>query len=70
VCVGGVNGYLTCAVVRCLAALADTEWPGRTQTVRHGPVTYFLDGAHTMPSMQACVKWFQEAAVRSKDNKR
>uniref|UniRef100_A0A8C7MWL9 Folylpolyglutamate synthase n=1 Tax=Oncorhynchus kisutch TaxID=8019 RepID=A0A8C7MWL9_ONCKI len=38
--------------------LEDTEWPGRTQTLKHGPVTYFLDGAHTTRSMLACVSWF------------
>uniref|UniRef100_A0AAZ3PS82 Folylpolyglutamate synthase n=1 Tax=Oncorhynchus tshawytscha TaxID=74940 RepID=A0AAZ3PS82_ONCTS len=37
-----------------------TEWPGRTQTLRHGPVTYYLDGAHTTGSMQACVHWFSQ----------
>nr|XP_019938194.1 PREDICTED: folylpolyglutamate synthase, mitochondrial [Paralichthys olivaceus] len=42
--------------------LADTEWPGRNQTLKHGAVTYFLDGAHTMRSMQACVQWFREIA--------
>ncbi|KAG7498924.1 folylpolyglutamate synthase, mitochondrial [Solea senegalensis] len=44
--------------------LADTEWPGRNQTLRHGAVTYFLDGAHTMRSMQACVQWFRETAAQ------
>ncbi|XP_017296613.1 folylpolyglutamate synthase, mitochondrial [Kryptolebias marmoratus] len=44
--------------------LADTVWPGRTQTLKHGAVTYFLDGAHTMRSMQACVQWFREAAAQ------
>ncbi|KAJ8379600.1 hypothetical protein SKAU_G00003780 [Synaphobranchus kaupii] len=40
--------------------LEDTEWPGRSQILRHGPVTYFLDGAHTTHSMLACVRWFRE----------
>ncbi|XP_069025083.1 folylpolyglutamate synthase, mitochondrial-like [Embiotoca jacksoni] len=44
--------------------LADTKWPGRNQTLRHGAVTYFLDGAHTMRSMQACVHWFRETAAQ------
>ncbi|XP_071384416.1 folylpolyglutamate synthase, mitochondrial-like [Centroberyx affinis] len=44
--------------------LADTEWPGRTQTLRHGTVTYFLDGAHTTRSMQACVHWFRDTAAQ------
>ncbi|KAJ7994026.1 hypothetical protein DPEC_G00261680 [Dallia pectoralis] len=41
-----------------LKGLETTEWPGRTQTLRLGPVTYYLDGAHTTGSMQACVQWF------------
>ncbi|XP_028274361.1 folylpolyglutamate synthase, mitochondrial-like isoform X2 [Parambassis ranga] len=44
--------------------LADTEWPGRNQTLTHGAVTYFLDGAHTMRSMQACIRWFREMAAQ------
>lgn len=48
--------------------LADTEWPGRSQTLKHGEVTYFLDGAHTMRSMQACVHWFRETAAQYERN--
>uniref|UniRef100_A0A8D0DB65 Folylpolyglutamate synthase n=1 Tax=Sander lucioperca TaxID=283035 RepID=A0A8D0DB65_SANLU len=48
--------------------LADTEWPGRNQTLKHGAVTYFLDGAHTMRSMQACVDWFRETAAQHESN--
>uniref|UniRef100_A0AAQ4RK22 Folylpolyglutamate synthase n=1 Tax=Gasterosteus aculeatus aculeatus TaxID=481459 RepID=A0AAQ4RK22_GASAC len=51
-----------------IKGLADTEWPGRNQTLKHGAVTYFLDGAHTMRSMQACVHWFREAAVQHERN--
>ncbi|KAL2100079.1 hypothetical protein ACEWY4_004473 [Coilia grayii] len=47
-----------------LKGLADTEWPGRTQTLRRGPITYFLDGAHTTGSMLACARWFNEAAAQ------
>ncbi|XP_047426356.1 folylpolyglutamate synthase, mitochondrial isoform X2 [Mugil cephalus] len=50
--------------------LAATEWPGRNQTLRHGAVTYFLDGAHTMRSMQACVNWFKETAAQHEKNAR
>uniref|UniRef100_A0A9R1SJ92 Folylpolyglutamate synthase n=2 Tax=Cyprinus carpio TaxID=7962 RepID=A0A9R1SJ92_CYPCA len=48
--------------------LAETEWPGRNQTLKHGPVTYFLDGAHTTRSMQACVRWFNEIAPQHERN--
>ncbi|KAJ0057510.1 hypothetical protein NL108_009251, partial [Boleophthalmus pectinirostris] len=46
----------------CDLGLAETEWPGRNQTLKHGQITYFLDGAHTMRSMLACVQWFKETA--------
>uniref|UniRef100_A0A674NMM1 Folylpolyglutamate synthase n=1 Tax=Takifugu rubripes TaxID=31033 RepID=A0A674NMM1_TAKRU len=38
------------------------------QTLKHGALTYFLDGAHTMRSMQACVDWFVEAAAQHERN--
>uniref|UniRef100_A0A673UH38 Folylpolyglutamate synthase, mitochondrial n=1 Tax=Suricata suricatta TaxID=37032 RepID=A0A673UH38_SURSU len=44
--------------------LRDTEWLGRTQVLRRGPVTWYLDGAHTASSMQACVRWFRQALPR------
>ncbi|KAK7131532.1 hypothetical protein R3I94_016603 [Phoxinus phoxinus] len=51
-----------------IKGLAETEWPGRNQTLKHGPVTYFLDGAHTTRSMQACVRWFNEIATHHESN--
>ncbi|KFW74398.1 hypothetical protein N305_03036, partial [Manacus vitellinus] len=47
----------------CRARLRDTEWLGRTQVLSHGPVTWYLDGAHTTSSIQACVRWFRQAAL-------
>ncbi|XP_024108154.3 folylpolyglutamate synthase, mitochondrial isoform X2 [Pongo pygmaeus] len=41
--------------------LRNTEWPGRTQVLRRGPLTWYLDGAHTASSVQACVRWFRQA---------
>ncbi|XP_070374806.1 folylpolyglutamate synthase, mitochondrial isoform X1 [Equus asinus] len=46
--------------------LRDTEWPGRTQVLRRGPLTWYLDGAHTVSSVQACVRWFRQA-LRGRD---
>ncbi|KAK2872353.1 hypothetical protein QQF64_018050 [Cirrhinus molitorella] len=51
-----------------IKGLAETEWPGRNQTLKHGPVTYFLDGAHTTRSMQACVRWFNDIALQHERN--
>ncbi|XP_077706888.1 folylpolyglutamate synthase, mitochondrial isoform X2 [Canis aureus] len=44
--------------------LRDTEWLGRTQVLRRGPLTWYLDGAHTASSVQACVRWFRQALLR------
>lgn len=41
--------------------LAKCAWPGRGQTLqdtREPMLTYFLDGAHTKESLQACSAWF------------
>ncbi|XP_067279608.1 folylpolyglutamate synthase, mitochondrial [Pseudorasbora parva] len=51
-----------------IKGLAETEWPGRNQTLKHGSVTYFLDGAHTTRSMLACVRWFNEVATQHERN--
>ncbi|XP_040487879.1 folylpolyglutamate synthase, mitochondrial isoform X1 [Ursus maritimus] len=45
--------------------LRDTEWLGRTQVLQRGPLTWYLDGAHTASSVQACVRWFRQALHRS-----
>ncbi|NXJ76318.1 FOLC protein, partial [Trogon melanurus] len=47
-----------------IQGLRDTEWLGRTQVLPRGPVTWYLDGAHTTTSIQACVRWFHQAALR------
>ncbi|PLW14938.1 hypothetical protein PCASD_17378 [Puccinia coronata f. sp. avenae] len=43
--------------------IANTRWPGRCQTivdpVRKG-VTWFLDGAHTVDSLDLCGRWWSE----------
>ncbi|NWV85359.1 FOLC protein, partial [Dasyornis broadbenti] len=46
-----------------IQGLRDTEWLGRTQVLSHGPVTWYLDGAHTTSSIQACVRWFHQTAL-------
>ncbi|NXS87272.1 FOLC protein, partial [Erpornis zantholeuca] len=46
-----------------IQGLRDTEWLGRTQVLSHGPVRWYLDGAHTTSSIQACVRWFCQAAL-------
>ncbi|XP_076343346.1 folylpolyglutamate synthase, mitochondrial-like isoform X2 [Tachypleus tridentatus] len=40
--------------------LQQCVWPGRFQVLREGSITYYLDGAHTGESMEACIRWFRE----------
>ncbi|XP_072344744.1 LOW QUALITY PROTEIN: folylpolyglutamate synthase, mitochondrial [Scyliorhinus torazame] len=40
------------------------EWLGRTQILRRGSLTYYIDGAHTIGSIKACVKWFREHSLK------
>ncbi|XP_042334764.1 folylpolyglutamate synthase, mitochondrial isoform X2 [Sceloporus undulatus] len=46
--------------------LQETVWLGRNQVLHHGPVTWYIDGAHTTTSIQACVRWFHQAALNEK----
>ncbi|KAK8740993.1 hypothetical protein OTU49_002813 [Cherax quadricarinatus] len=41
-----------------VCGLKSVVWPGRSQVMPYGPLTFFIDGAHTVASMQACVDWF------------
>ncbi|KAI9479598.1 Mur ligase [Zychaea mexicana] len=59
------------------AGLAQVVWPGRGQRVnvkdtryrsQANQVIFYLDGAHTMESIQVCVDWFQGALKKDEDN--
>ncbi|KAI1716512.1 putative folylpolyglutamate synthase [Ditylenchus destructor] len=45
-------------------ALEKCAWPGRSQILREGNISYFLDGAHTPKSLQYCADWFMENSAR------
>uniref|UniRef100_A0A8R1TQH4 Folylpolyglutamate synthase n=2 Tax=Onchocerca TaxID=6281 RepID=A0A8R1TQH4_ONCVO len=34
------------------------QWRGRSQIIKRGSITYYLDGAHTPKSLECCMKWF------------
>lgn len=42
--------------------LSQAFWPGRCQTVPTSGPTYYLDGAHTIESIQFAIRWFFEQA--------
>lgn len=47
--------------------LSQAFWPGRCQTVPTSGPTYYLDGAHTIESIQFAIRWFME---QTKDGSR
>ena len=52
--------------------LQATKWPGRCQTVidpSHARTTWFLDGAHTLESLDCCMQWYAspDIALRSSE---
>ncbi|XP_022104844.1 folylpolyglutamate synthase, mitochondrial-like isoform X2 [Acanthaster planci] len=45
-----------------MKGLEECYWPGRNQTVKRENMTFYIDGAHTPRSIQACQNWFMTAA--------
>lgn len=45
-----------------VCGLRSVVWPGRSQVLPLGSLKFFIDGAHTESSMQACVDWFSKTA--------
>jgi folylpolyglutamate synthase len=46
--------------------LEKASWPGRCQTVvdpKRPQVTWYLDGAHTVESLEYCIQWFANPGV-------
>ncbi|XP_046331708.2 folylpolyglutamate synthase, mitochondrial-like isoform X1 [Haliotis rufescens] len=45
--------------------LSKCYWPGRNQILSRPGVTYYMDGAHTIESIQQqCMEWFQQASKK------
>lgn len=40
-------------------------WPGRYQILKHNNNVYYLDGAHTLESLQVCANWFRQETRES-----
>ncbi|XP_052063109.1 folylpolyglutamate synthase, mitochondrial-like [Mytilus californianus] len=48
--------------------LVECKWLCRNQTIKKNKLTYYLDGAHTLESIQQCVDWFQKHSEREAKN--
>ncbi|OTF69689.1 hypothetical protein BLA29_004936, partial [Euroglyphus maynei] len=44
--------------------LSKTVWHGRCEIIRKGNITFFLDAAHTIDSMNNCRQWFSQQIER------
>lgn len=53
-----------CPSTAMVEGLRNTEWLGRSQILKRGSVTYYIDGAHTIGSIKACVMWFREQSSK------
>ena len=43
-----------------ITAIRNCQWPGRSQYIAREDVEWYIDGAHTNESIEACVRWFSE----------
>lgn len=42
-----------------MSGIEKFSWPGRYQVIARGSHCLYLDGAHTLESVEACLQWFQ-----------
>nr|XP_033340628.1 folylpolyglutamate synthase, mitochondrial-like isoform X1 [Megalopta genalis]XP_033340708.1 folylpolyglutamate synthase, mitochondrial-like isoform X1 [Megalopta genalis] len=45
--------------------LSSCKWPGRMQILESSIGNFYLDGAHTMESIQSCISWFTDLTKES-----
>ncbi|CAH0559595.1 unnamed protein product [Brassicogethes aeneus] len=50
-------------------AMENCKWPGRFEIRSRNNICYFLDGAHTIDSINVCNKWFEEKTKSSPKKK-
>ncbi|XP_054007471.1 folylpolyglutamate synthase, mitochondrial-like isoform X2 [Hylaeus anthracinus] len=50
--------------------LSSCKWPGRMQILRGSIAEFFVDGAHTIESIEGCVNWFNEVSNNRNREKR
>ncbi|XP_045468104.1 folylpolyglutamate synthase, mitochondrial-like isoform X1 [Harmonia axyridis] len=50
------NSFLDADVLR--ESIENCIWPGRYDIQQKGNTTFFIDGAHTVESIEICVKWY------------
>ncbi|KAH3796783.1 hypothetical protein DPMN_150354 [Dreissena polymorpha] len=53
-----------------IKGLEECVWLGRNQVINVSGVCFYLDGAHTVESIQQCVEWFKTETEAEKSNYR
>ncbi|EMG50824.1 MET7 Folylpolyglutamate synthase [Candida maltosa Xu316] len=66
------DGTIDKLSTKFLAGLANVDWPGRCQIIRNNPegITWYIDGAHTIESIEASSTWFKQEQLKSAPNKK
>ncbi|VDI76434.1 folylpolyglutamate synthase, partial [Mytilus galloprovincialis] len=67
----GVKGHVNIEAAKSfplmqsvIDGLVQCKWLCRNQTIKKNKLTYYLDGAHTLESIQQCVDWFHKHSKR------
>lgn len=47
---------------KIIAGIENFHWPGRYQVIDRGESRFYLDGAHTMESIEACLDWYKNTS--------
>lgn len=55
--------------LKFVKGLKDTIWEGRCQYIKTGNINWYIDGAHTLESMQAASHWFKEESGQNSNRK-
>ncbi|XP_015605818.1 folylpolyglutamate synthase, mitochondrial-like isoform X2 [Cephus cinctus] len=50
-------------------ALSSCKWPGRTQILCGKSMDFYVDGAHTIESIEFCVSWFKDVTRNSPERR-
>ncbi|XP_033184820.1 folylpolyglutamate synthase 1 isoform X1 [Bombus vancouverensis nearcticus] len=63
------NKVASVSMDKIAIALTSCKWPGRMQILRSSIGDFFLDGAHTIDSIECCISWFNDTSSGSKGKK-
>ncbi|OAD61816.1 Folylpolyglutamate synthase, mitochondrial, partial [Eufriesea mexicana] len=60
------NTQITVSMDKIAIGLSSCKWPGRMQILNSSVGDFFLDGAHTIESIECCISWFNDVTNKSK----